>query len=45
VIEGFNFLRSETVVDTAGTTREGSAGLIGTSNCTTGVWANFEETR
>jgi hypothetical protein len=45
VIEGFNFLRSETVVDTAGTSREGSAGLIATSNCTTGVWANFEETR
>jgi hypothetical protein len=45
VAEGFNFNRSETVVDTVGTTREGSAGLIATSNCTTGVWANFEETR
>ena len=45
VAEGFNFLRSETVVNTAGTSREGSAGLIATSNCTTGVWANFEETR
>jgi hypothetical protein len=45
VVEGFNFLRSETVVDTAGTSREGSTGLIATSNCTTGVWANFEETR
>ena len=45
VVEGFNFLRSETVVETVGTSREGSSGLIATSNCTTGVWANFEETR
>ena len=45
VVEGFNFLRSESVVETVGTSREGSSGLIATSNCTTGVWANFEETR
>ena len=44
VVEGFNFLQSESVVDTVGTSREGSGGLIATSNCTTGVWANFEET-
>ena len=44
VVEGFNLLRSEIVVDTPGTYREGAAGLIGTSNCTSGVWANYVET-
>jgi hypothetical protein len=45
IVEGFNFYRSESVIETFETSREGSAGLIATSNCTTGVWANFEETQ